>query len=862
MKNKLLLVIAALLATVSLMTSCSLFGDNDQDGDDILAYDKIIYVDEDLDLSNVLSGMRSIVGVGVKLQSASDAPETKGEVVFGDTARTITAKAKAKLAEELDKSSRYDIGYIIYAEGGSVAVYWQDPAMANSAVARFITVVINEKRLSFDDGILAYEYYLKRDFDAEKDWINISTQTTPDVIASLKRLNSYFDGDKLIEWMANLYDPDIGGFYYSRDARDYEPFKPDLESTDFILAAIVKNGAISDYNELPEEIRREILEFTWSTQSANDGYFYHPQWPQDKNQLNTDRYGRDISWATTIIRNLDLDTDGDGVLEDQYPLYCAPNGNKCALHNGTSETCSFPVATAYYTSAFSTNVTTTVTTEVSAAVSRLTSSTVKATAASYRPDYSSAANFEKWLLEYNADIKVNSGKAHNLAALIGEITNHGYAKIVYDHLYQVQKEVLEEQLKAGEEPTGLWQKTVDYNAVWGLLKYSGFYTNGNFGGPFYEECIPYAVKTCIKVIKMEADGNYHMNDLYNMWTGINNLINIVRLRNKNTEMLNTIYDLVRADATELIDCTIARLGAFKQEDGSFSYNSDGTTQPKVYGTNVCFGRKEGDVNAVHLACNMYCSIFNCLGLDLVPIFTHADGETFIDILLDSESINKKKQASEAIDYESQGYRTTISTSLRSSGAKVTDDADPVRAGNRVLNFKTAVGAGDYLYFHPTGYGDNCYLFETEMYVSSSSNNPTGQLYQISIGSLFMLELSLQGDKVIIEVDQDSFSGAGEEYIGSFSLDTWTTLRIECYNMSEENGLTVPHLKLWIDDIIAGDSTNYIGYGKSAPSDAGFTSVQFYTLVNASAECYFDNTYVSKETKVYDAYDDSIWDSRD
>ena len=35
------------------------------------------------------------------------------------------------------------------------------------------------------------------------------------------------------------------------------------------------------------------------------------------------------------------DADGDGVLEDQYPKYCAPNGTKCALHHGTDNVCSF-----------------------------------------------------------------------------------------------------------------------------------------------------------------------------------------------------------------------------------------------------------------------------------------------------------------------------------------------------------------------------------------------------------------------------------------------------------------------------------------------------------------------------------------
>ena len=865
MKKRLLLTFIVALS-LSLVSCAGLFGNDDTAGDppknEKVEYTRVITADGELDLSLVLTGMRDVVGPMVTLGLDTETPAAKGEVVFGDTARAITAAAKAALERQMMLSSQsYDVGYIIYAEDGCVAVYWTEPEMADMAVQKFIDLCINDKRLVLSGGVIAEKYYSAREYESNKQWIALETVATPETVAALKRINAYFDGHKLISWMANLYDPDIGGFYYSRDARDYSIFLPDLESTQQILAMIYNLGAISIYDELPEVIRQKILEFVWSTQSPVDGYFYHPQWPQDKSKLNTDRYGRDIGWATTIIKNLNIDTDGDGVLENQYPLYCAPNGDKCALHNGTDDTCSFPVTTSAYASRIDGYVTNTLTSGVSSAVSRVSDSYVTPTASvSGRPDYSSATAFKAWLEAYNENIKENSGYAHNLAALRPEITAKGYAIIVYEHLYETQKELLAEQLAAGETPTGLWQRTINFDAVWGLLKYAGFYTNGAQGGPFYEDCIPYAARTCIEVILMDPDAeSFQMNDLYNMWTGIANLISIVRAYNKNDAAVADIYTLVRERAPELIDATIARMDGFKQEDGSFSYNADGTTQPKVYGTVVCFGNKEGDVNAVALCCNMYNSIYRALNYTAVPIFTKADGQTFINILLESESIDKKEPTSGTIDYESQSYKTAVSWRLASSGAKVETCDDPDGAKNQVLAFTTAAGKGDYLYFTPTGTGTGCYIFETDIYVSSDCSDTA--LYQATIADLFMLEFTKLGNTVMVEADQDASKSAGEEFLCEFDVDTWVTIRVECYPANDDTGLTLPELKMWLDGELVAVSENYIGFGKSAPQDSDFTQVQIYTLMSATGTSYFDNTFISKEDKVFDEYDETVADSR-
>ena len=51
-------------------------------------------------------------------------------------------------------------------------------------------------------------------------------------------------GTKTYEWLAGLWEPEIGGFYYSNSGRDYEGFLPDIESTCQALHQVQTLGMI------------------------------------------------------------------------------------------------------------------------------------------------------------------------------------------------------------------------------------------------------------------------------------------------------------------------------------------------------------------------------------------------------------------------------------------------------------------------------------------------------------------------------------------------------------------------------------------------------------------------------------------
>lgn len=457
----------------------------------------------------------------------------------------------------------------------------------------------------------------------ENAWKEIEETAGQDVVSALKRLASLYDGEKLIRWVGGLYDCEHGGFYYSNSARDNEPYRPDIESTNFALSLIFNRGALTNRNtQLPLKMQRAIVDFARNMQSERDGYFYHSQWPQDKSLLAVDRYGRDLATAATLIPSFWLDFDGTGVKRQVRPKYCIPGSSvKCDKHFGTDERCIFKDDSA-------------------------PKNDKNENLQIQHPDYSSREAFTKWLLDYNKGIKENSGQAHRIAELRLEIIKHGYMDIVLDHLDLMLEEIYNEQLAAGEKPTGVWQKTADYKAVWGLFKYLCLYNMSDHGRKIDIKYVPYMVDTCIEVLKMKPDGTtFYMNDIMNQGAAISRIVSNVR-KHYGEEYVPAIYERVRAHAAEIIDNTIEKIKPFMIDDGSFSYKPDGRSLKIIYGSPISLGEVEGDLNAAILAVNAYSTMFEIIGYKTVPIFTSEDGELFIKIVSEEKRIVKKPEGTQ------------------------------------------------------------------------------------------------------------------------------------------------------------------------------------------------------------------------
>ncbi len=430
---------------------------------------------------------------------------------------------------------------------------------------------------------------------ARERWVKIEREYGTEVCEALRMLYEYYDGERIAEWLVSLYDGETGGFYYCSSARDADGYLPDLESTSQALSILSEIGAIptDNVNEiLTDSVREGLIRFTLDRQSSEDGYFYHPQWPQGRENLNTDRYGRDQGNATSILRRIRCERDEAGEYISTPPRFCTVNGVKCARHRGTDACCTF-------------------------AKNESAASTTSEPKSDKHPVYTDRAAFSAWLEKYNASIHEDSGRAHNLAALYPEIKMHGYLDILLEHLDRKQAELFDEQVRLGETPSGIWQRRMDYRAVWGTYKYT--YIFNAVDHPLDLKYVPYMVDSCINVIKLPPLKNYAYNDLMNQWSAISTIIANVRRFHGDAEA-EKIHARVRSGVAELVRNSLEKMLPFKMEDGAFCNKVSGVTTPMIYGVPIAVGDvAEGNVNSTHILLNMYFSICRVIGAPSVPL---------------------------------------------------------------------------------------------------------------------------------------------------------------------------------------------------------------------------------------------------
>ena len=140
---------------------------------------------------------------------------------------------------------------------------------------------------------------------------------------ALEYLYNMFD-ERIYLWLADLWEPEVGAFYFSNSGRDTDGYLPDIESTVQALRYVGGSGLNAyKYEKMDEKIKQPVVRFARSLQDP-DGYFYHPQWGKD---IVVSRRGRDLGWATGIIKEYGgttvyptpLDKKDDGGKSDLLP---------------------------------------------------------------------------------------------------------------------------------------------------------------------------------------------------------------------------------------------------------------------------------------------------------------------------------------------------------------------------------------------------------------------------------------------------------------------------------------------------------------------------------------------------------------
>ena len=262
------------------------------------------------------------------------------------------------------------------------------------------------------------------------------------LVEKIAELYAVYDR-RMIKWLAELYDPETGGFYYSVPARDTEGFLPDIESTYGVLAAFHSMGMIRKYGEnfadaVPSWLSTRVGEFISGLQDP-DGYFYQPQWGKDVSLL---RRSRDLTCAKYLL-------DCIGVTP-RYPLPI-PNEKSSDSYD-----------------------------------------------LSNAPEhFKSVDAFKEYL--YGCDLEKKS--YHTGSELLSQTDEiKAYGKMLGFDLFEIIISWLNEYKRADN---GLWQEEINYHAINGLHKLSWVYNLVGAPIPDADKCI----ESALQVIMSDIPGS-------------------------------------------------------------------------------------------------------------------------------------------------------------------------------------------------------------------------------------------------------------------------------------------------------------------------------------------------------------------
>ena len=839
--KKIIVFIALMMLTLASICSCLVVtppGEDENEG-----YARIIRNGTDVPVTDVRDGAFGVSGKMLAVYDDTE-PATAGEIVLGVTNRAVTRAAKAAL--EAAYTDDEDCGYIIYASGGSVAVYWTEEMLMDAALDLFVALCINEKQLVLSDGVVAKEAYSFSELTETVRWAELEAVAGVEITTAFKRMVDFY-GDNVYLWMADLYDPEVGGFYYSNSARDHAGFLPDIESTRQILGFVRDASGLTDHlrhdltQALPADVTDAIVNFVKSMQDP-DGYFYHVQWGK---AIGSTRQGRDLSSGKNILSWL-----GE---EPNYPYASDRLAEEVEGVSSVKPTV-FSVTRLASISAAS-------------AVSKIVPTAGIMFEGKEVPQgddrFASLENWMFWLRYMTQDMQ-NNNTANSISAIFSQAAAAGYTDATIEHLNSLQTAVYEKMVAAGQTPTGLWSTEVDYSSISCLMKLSGIYTGAGRTLQYPREI----VASMIQSIKFPPDDPAHpvvqMNHIYNTWSGLEDIPIGYQQFGNDPALVEELFEMIRADAPAMIYNTINKLNVFRKEDGSFSY------YPK-YSADVTNGtivalpeQEEGDVNSTVMALGIYQLMYRALGFKdyYVPIYTRAEYDIFHERISTAPTIEKTMLTSaEPMDYDSMPY-AIYKTSFASDGSLeiIEDPTDPY---NNVLAYvtKPVASGGDVIYYQVHGNDDTaeCFVFETDMYLASANRE---LIYQINFGSktdskqvAYMLRVRCAGGRIIVDDASSGTTSAKVSNLGiSAPMAEWFNFRIEYYPDVEGE----VKVKAYLNGDWVGESSNYYDADVvGADPVRVFECVSIRAMVAADAALYLDNTVVATSDKKYDADGDMV-----
>lgn len=658
---------------------------------------------------------------------------------------------------------------------------------------------------------------------------NMYFLTSGEVLEALEDLNSIINKDVAM-WIASMYDPDTGGFYYARSAVETAGFSADIESTYRAMSLIRSMGM---FDEMPDEIRHKLIKFFQTRQDAATGYFYDIQ------------FGKNVS-DTKRSRNLTESVGGLNML-GALPLHPLPYDRSSGASQAHAPSNKQPETNSWRHTAVTVieprggTVNSAGTSGMRQATARFrndanivrSSPSVAETHAapvnvsnqsSHLPTYlTSATALRQWLESFDWENKPYSS-GNQLSAARGEIVRLGLEDVVNEFIDGIQN-----------VDTGLWGPGRTFEEVSAAMKLSGYYNSRPY---------PHAKKMLESVIfALQHEVPRQIYFVYNPLYLIKNVII------SGTVGFDPEIDaILQENMIEIIRGTKDNLLRFKQPDKAFSYLERGSS-PTSQGATVSLGLREADMNATRGANNTVDFLYEIVGIPRPTMSQYA--AEFWDVVVNMESHDSiKLPVGLEENFENEGG--TLSFWVAAGAPDVGNHkvvTDPHNPDNKVLKI-TKDTSGKALRvsssFDPIKNADKVRVSYKFM-VSEFDYSPAFNLYVGAraghLNHALNFVIAKQDDTYFLS-HRTGNRGTGTR-ISTITPDTWHHLEVEY----EPAGIDDTKFTVYLDGELMAVMNEYYNYDdESKPPIRDIAYIEFHGYVSSVATLYIDDVIVDEPEK--------------
>jgi len=770
------------------------------------------------------------------------------EIVIGPSDREVSRLAYLHLSRQ-DKDGTDRVGFAVYSDGSSVAIAYDEDvfetgAALKFAIERFVNSYISNAgdKLMLETGVLLnetfdlIEYQKKVDeADMERKWTSLknnfmsrdrlSNDEADAIINALKKYYEVYDSNVLL-WLADLYDSDTGGFYYSNSGRNTIGYGPDIESTRQALSILENSGIMAGRSfddALPDWMGDQIGKWVKGLQKEN-GFFYHPQWTVEEHK--SARLSRDLGQALALLEwfgyrptyDTVVGSKGDGLLADGTPVGVKSTGY------------------------------------LRASVASRISQIVPANSSQYPAHLQTTDAFRKYLEE---EIPINEDPyrmSNQLATQAGVIISRG----------REYRDILVEFLDSKQNPrTGFWTldnityADGDWEGINCFLKLSDVYNQ--CGAPIRNSMK--VAESCFEVL-MTADLHTFGSVcyVYNPWYAIENVRdNIMKYSGGDMTEYNALRQKILERAPEAIARTMECIQLFMKDDGSASFGQTATASTSVGMRVAVHGTNEGDVNATLI--NLFGSLnhlMGVLGYEPIKPFGKAEYMMFIQRVEGLGTIIKDEIVNvDPIDFEEAtlgDQYADFSYAWNSSGS--TYIAERPDGEGKALRIDSKPNGNDNVMFPSVTPSliSNKFYFEADMCVTKAG----GTFAQITFHPyIYMVSLHLDdydgdGEKDDIRLTEDSttsWSTSITNTIGTIAeLGEWFNLKMEYYVGTHDEVRCL----VYVNGELVLISNNYFGRSlvREGTPPTYCESARISILSTAAVDMYVDNVVMNKTGDSY------------